>query len=55
MFSVLKWKRRKRGKDFDLQNTGLIVEFADLKDEQAGLCHYENPSGLKLTGHTGKR
>ena len=38
----------KRGKDFDLQNTGLIVEFADLKDEQAGLCHYEKPIRIEI-------
>lgn len=38
----------KRGKDFDLQNAGLIVEFADLKDEQAGLCHYEKPIRIEI-------
>lgn len=37
-----------RGKKIDLQNTGVIVEFADLKDNQAGLCHYEKPIQIEI-------
>ena len=28
-----------RGRDFDFENDGLILEFADLKGNDAGLCH----------------
>ena len=38
----------KRGKDYKLQTEGLIIEFAKLKDEQAGLCHYENPIRIEV-------
>lgn len=37
-----------RGKKIDLQSTGVIVEFADLKDNQAGLCHYEKPIRIEI-------
>jgi len=37
-----------RGKTIDLEKTGLIVEFADLKDNQAGLCHYEKPIRIQI-------
>lgn len=36
------------GKTIDLEKTGLIVEFADLKDNQAGLCHYEKPIRIQI-------
>lgn len=38
----------KRDKKFDFQTTGLIIEFADLKDNQAGLCHYEKPIRIEV-------
>jgi len=38
----------KRDKNFDLQSTGLIIEFADLKDNTAGLTHYENPVRIEI-------
>ncbi len=38
----------KHGKNFDLVNGGLIVEFADLKDGEAGLCHYEKPIRIEI-------
>lgn len=38
----------KRGRTFDLINGGLIVEFADLKDGVAGLCHYEKPIRVEI-------
>lgn len=38
----------KRNKNFDLQSTGLIIEFADLKDNTAGLTHYENPIRIEI-------
>lgn len=38
----------KRDKNFDLQSTGLIIEFADLKDNTAGLTHYENPIRIEI-------
>ena len=37
-----------RGRSFDLKATGLIVEFADLKDNTAGLCHYEDPIRIEI-------
>jgi hypothetical protein len=37
-----------RGKNFDLQNTGLIMEFANLKDNTAGLTHYEHPIRIEF-------
>lgn len=38
----------KRGKDYKLQTEGLIIEFAKLKNDQAGLCHYENPIRIEI-------
>ena len=37
-----------RGKNFDLSEDGLIIEFADLKDNTAGLTHYENPVRIEI-------
>jgi hypothetical protein len=37
-----------RGKNFDLQGGGLIMEFANLKDNTAGLTHYENPIRIEF-------
>lgn len=37
-----------RGKNFDLQSTGLIMKFAKLKDNTAGLTHYENPIRIEF-------
>lgn len=37
-----------RGKTIDLEKTGLIVQFADLKDNQAGLCHFEKPIRIQI-------
>lgn len=33
----------KRGRTFNIQNEGLIIEFANLKNNAAGLTHYEDP------------
>ncbi len=38
----------KRGKNFKLQTEGLIIEFAKLKNDQAGLCHYEHPIRIEV-------
>ncbi len=38
----------RRGKNFDLSTTGLIIEFADLKDNTAGLTHYEDPIRIEI-------
>jgi hypothetical protein len=38
----------KRNKYFDLQNEGLIIEFADLDKNRAGLCHYEKPIRIEI-------
>lgn len=38
----------KHGKNLDIVNGGLIVEFADLKDGVAGLCHYEKPIRIEI-------
>lgn len=38
----------KRGKNFQLQTEGLIIEFSKLKEDQAGLCHYENPIRIEI-------
>lgn len=38
----------KRDNNFDLQSTGLIIEFADLKDNTAGLTHYEDPIRIEI-------
>ena len=37
-----------RNLPLNLHNDGLIIEFADLKDNQAGLCHYENPIRIEI-------
>lgn len=37
-----------RGRNFDFKNQGLIVEFADLKDNVAGLCHFEKPIRIEI-------
>jgi hypothetical protein len=37
-----------RGKNFDPQASGLIIEFADLKDNIAGLTHYETPIRIEI-------
>jgi hypothetical protein len=37
-----------RGKSFDLKNRGLIIEFATLKNNLAGLTHYENPIRIEI-------
>jgi len=37
-----------RGRHFDLDNTGLIIEFGNLKDGYAGLTHYENPIRIEI-------
>jgi len=37
-----------RGKTFNLKQTGLIVEFADLDENTAGLCHYEDPIRIEI-------
>ena len=37
-----------RGHNFDPQNTGLIIEFANLKDNTAGLTHYEKPIRIEI-------
>jgi len=39
---------KKRDKNFDVQSTGLIIEFADLKDNSAGLTHFENPIRIEI-------
>ncbi len=38
----------KRNKILNLKTSGLIVEFATLKDNQAGLCHYETPIRIEI-------
>ena len=38
----------KRNINFDLKTSGLIIEFADLKDEIAGLTHYEHPIRIEI-------
>jgi hypothetical protein len=37
-----------RGRTFDPQNNGLIIEFANLKDNTAGLTHYETPIRIEI-------
>lgn len=37
-----------RGRNFDLKSNGIIIEFADLKNDQAGLCHYEDPIRIEV-------
>jgi len=36
------------GKDYKLKTEGLIIEFAKLKNDQAGLCHYEKPIRIEV-------
>lgn len=38
----------KRGHTFDPQSTGLIIEFGNLKDNTAGLTHYEKPIRIEI-------
>ena len=38
----------KRNKNFDFSTSGLIIEFTDLKDNTAGLCHYEQPIRIEI-------
>jgi hypothetical protein len=38
----------KNNKTFDLQATGLIIEFAKLKNNIAGLTHYEDPIRIEI-------
>lgn len=45
----------KRGKNYNLQTEGLIIEFAKLKDDQAGLCHYETPIRIEIDSVYWKR
>jgi hypothetical protein len=37
-----------RGDTFNLKSTGLIIEFANLKNDEAGLCHYEDPIRIQV-------
>jgi len=37
-----------RGHTFDPQNNGLIIEFGNLKDNTAGLTHYEKPIRIEI-------
>ena len=37
-----------RGHTFDPQTNGLIIEFANLKDNTAGLTHYEKPIRIEI-------
>ena len=36
------------GKNFNSKSTGLIIEFANLKDNNAGLTHYETPIRIEI-------
>jgi len=38
----------KRGRTFNVQTEGLIIEFADLKNNTAGLTHYEDPIRIEV-------
>ncbi len=38
----------KRGKSFDFRTSGLIIEFADLSNNTAGLTHYETPVRVEI-------
>jgi len=38
----------KRGRTFDVQTEGLIIEFAELDDNKAGLTHYEDPIRVEI-------
>jgi len=37
-----------RGKTYDFEKTGLIIEFANLDNDVAGLCHYEDPIRIQI-------
>lgn len=37
-----------RGRNFDFESTGLIIEFTELKNNNAGLTHYENPIRIEI-------
>ncbi|HEY6913944.1 MAG TPA: hypothetical protein VI413_04640 [Paludibacter sp.] len=37
-----------RGRTFDVTTNGLIIEFATLKNNTAGLTHYENPIRIEI-------
>lgn len=37
-----------RSKTFDLQKEGLIMTFANLEDDKAGICHYEKPIRIEI-------
>ena len=39
---------QKHGRQINFEKTGLIVEFADLKDNQAGLCYAEKPIRIEI-------
>ena len=38
----------KRGRTFNVKTEGLIIEFAKLKDNSAGLTHYEDPIRVEI-------
>jgi len=38
----------KRGQVFNFQQEGLIMEFADLTGDRAGLCHFEKPIRIEI-------
>jgi len=38
----------KRGRTFNVETEGLIIEFANLKDNTAGLTHYEDPIRVEI-------
>ncbi|MDD2996927.1 MAG: hypothetical protein PHP99_12060 [Paludibacter sp.] len=37
-----------RGYHFNFEQTGLIIEFADLDENKAGLCHFETPIRIEI-------
>ena len=37
-----------RNRDFNFESSGLIIDFSDLKDGVAGLCHYEKPIRIEV-------
>lgn len=46
--TLFKAEGAKRNQYFNFEQTGLIIEFADLKNNKAGLCHYENPIRIEI-------
>ncbi|MDD3080319.1 MAG: hypothetical protein PHH37_14630 [Paludibacter sp.] len=38
----------KRGQKYNFEQDGLIIEFTDLSDNRAGLCHYEKPIRIEI-------